>query len=68
MALHLLPRREKPTLVVGLTYCTVRLELSCPDHEAAIALFDQVIANARRAGVVNLVMQVRPLPEDVDPG
>lgn len=53
----------KPPLRIALDDCTVRLEMRCPDHDAAIALFDQVIANAHRAGVVTLVVESPPRVE-----
>lgn len=47
---------EKPSLAIELKARKVTLELTCADHYAAIELYDQLIADARRAGIVTLTV------------
>jgi hypothetical protein len=46
----------RPALVVDLRVRTVILELTCEDHYAAIELYEHLVASARQAGLVNVVV------------
>lgn len=48
--------RSQPTLAVELRGQVVVLELTCTDHYAAIELYEELIASARNAGKVGLVV------------
>ncbi len=47
---------ERPSLVIELRTRTVMLELTCADHYAAIELYEELIAEARQGGKVQLVV------------